>query len=307
MYIEIIKPGLFTSLQQKEVTGFRSMGVGPGGAMDELAATAANHLVRNDAQAFLLEIHFPGPELLFHCDTLIAFTGGDLQATVNGEPLKNWQTHFISKKSTVSFSGLKKGYRAYLSVYGGFNVEANNLLLFNKTTPLKKGDRLQLNKPCDLLPGTYEAAILPELYNQVYTTEEFVYCIPGPEWELLSTEAQQQLRNASFTISIQSNRMGYRLNGVAVQHEHASMLSSAADAGIVQLLPNGLPVILMSAHQTTGGYPRILSVLSPSRAKLAQMPPGASLRFSIISLQEAAEKLISWRQLLYKLQNEPRN
>lgn len=306
MHIEIIKPGLFTSLQQKEVTGFRSIGVGPGGAMDEFAATAANHLVRNDANAFLLEIHFPGPELYFHCDTLIALAGGDFQATVNGEPLKNWQTHFVSKNTTVRFSGLKKGYRAYLSVYGGFKAEANELLLFNKTTPLKKGDQLPLNKPCDLLPGTYEAAILPELYNQVYTNDEFIYCIRGPEWELLSEEAQQQLSNASFTISTQSNRMGYRLNGKPVQHEHSSMLSSAADAGTVQLLPNGLPVILMSAHQTTGGYPRILSVISPSRAKLAQMLPGASIRFSIISLQEAAEKLISWRQLL-KLQHEPRN
>lgn len=306
MPIEIIKPGLFTSLQHKEVTGFRAMGVGAGGVMDEFAATAANNLLRNDAGAFLLEIHFPGPELLFHKATLITLCGGDLSATGNGEHLSNWQTHFIPANSILRFSGLKKGYRCYLSVYGGFKAE-EELQRFGKTVPLKKGDRLFLNKACDLLPGTYEAAILPELYEQVYTANDLIYCIPGPEWDTISAEAQQLLASTSFTISTQSNRMGYRLNGEAIPHEQASMLSSAADAGTVQLLPNGLPVILMAAHQTTGGYPRILSVLSPSRAKLAQMQPGSKIRFSIISLPEAAEKLISWRQLLHKLHHEPGN
>lgn len=305
LHIEILKPGLFTSLQQKEVTGFRSMGIGPGGVMDEFAASAANHLLRNDEQAYLLEMHFPAPELRFHTGTLIALTGGDFQATCNGEPLNNWQTHFIPGGSTIQFSGLKKGYRAYLSVYGGFKVEEAAMLRFGKTIPLKKGDGLFLNKPCNLLPGTYEAAILPNLYEQVYPNDEWIYCLAGPEWETLSAEAQRQLQSASFTISNQSNRMGYRLEGTPVQHRHEPMLSSAADAGTVQLLPNGLPVILMSAHQTTGGYPRIFSVLSPSRAGLAQLPPGATIRFSIISLQEAAERLISWRQLLAF--HEPRN
>lgn len=301
MHIEILKPGLFTSLQQKEVTGFRSMGIGPGGVMDEFAASAANHLLRNNEQSFLLEMHFPAPELLFHTGTLIALTGGDFQAIGNGEPLNNWQTHFIPANSAIRFSGLKKGYRAYLSVYGGFKVENKAILRFGKTVPLKKGDGLFLNKPCNLLPGTYEAAMLPERYEQVYAGNSTIYCLPGPEWETLSAEAKRQLQSASFTISTQSNRMGYRLEGTPVQHQFASMLSSAADAGTVQLLPNGLPVILMSAHQTTGGYPRILSVLSPSRAVLAQLPPGASISFSIISLQEAAERLISWRQLLAHL------
>ena len=302
LYIEVVKPGIFTSIQGCEATGYRYAGMGPGGAMDVFAASAANSLVQNPVCTPLLEMHYPAPELLFHNDALIALTGADFCATNNGVPLQNWQTHFIAANSIIRFTKMLSGYRAYLSVYGGFKQEAQHPALPSPTVPLKKDSRLFLSKNCDFVPGTYQATVLPELYEQVYHHNGNIYCIAGPEWDSLSATAKEQLTGNRYIISPQSNRMGYRLNGDPIAHNHSAMLSSAADAGTVQLLPNGLPVILMAAHQTTGGYPRVLSVLSPSRALLAQLPPGTSIQFSVISLPEATEKLISWRQILNKLQ-----
>jgi antagonist of KipI len=301
LYIEVLKPGILTTLLTAEQTGLRHIGIGSGGPMDVFAATAANSLVRNNENAPLLELHFPAPELLFTTETLLAITGGDFSASCNGQSLQNWQTHFVPANSKLQFNGLKLGFRAYFSVYGGVGMNG-----YNPSSPLhsmviKKNDRLTLNKQCAFVPGMYEAAILKTMYQQVYTGSNFIYCIAGPEWELLAPSVQQQLINNTYTVSSQSNRMGYRLQGTPVNDIPRNMLSAAVDAGTVQLLPNGLPVILMADHQTTGGYPRILSVISPSRAKLAQLSPGQEIQFSIISLPEATEKLISWQQLLHKL------
>jgi antagonist of KipI len=295
---------MLTTLLGGEHTGYRNIGIGTGGPMDVFAATAANSLVQNTGNTPLLELHFPAPELFFSNNALIGITGGDFSASCNGQSLQNWQTHFIPGNSKLQFTNLEEGFRAYLSVHGGISMNHQVLPAFH-TMVLKKGDRLYFNEQNVFTPGTYEATILKTMYRDVYTDDHSIYCMAGPEWESLPPSVQQQLPGNIYTISSQSNRMGYRLEGIPVANETRNMLSAAVDTGTVQLLPNGLPVILMADHQTTGGYPRILSVISPSQAKLAQLSPGKEIKFSIISLSEAAEKLISWQQLLSKLLNTP--
>lgn len=299
MYIEFIKPGIFTTLQYGEQTGHRAWGMGPGGVMDEFAARCANRMVHNPPGTALLEIHFPAPELFFPAPALIALAGAGFGAENNGIPLANWQTHFIKEGSTLRFTGVHSGFRAYCAVYGGFSVPpaANNT-----RTPIQKGERIMLNKVCDVAPGNYEMTILPEKVQEVYRNAGSVFCIPGAEWELLFPQAQQQVKTQTFRLSPQSNRMGFRLEGDAIEHTPGNMLSSVADRGMVQLLPSGKLLVLMAGHQTTGGYPRILSVLSPSLPVLAQMKPGATFRFFVISLKEAEEQLISWNTILANIE-----
>ena len=294
MYIALAKPGIFTTLQGGEQTGNRAWGMGPGGVMDEFAARCANHLVHNPVSEAVLEMHFPAPELYFSATTCIALCGAHFGAENNDRPLANWQTHTIEGGTLIRFTRLHSGYRAYLSVYGGFQ---QGEILTGSATPLPKNTQLLLNKPGEALAGNYEMAILPNAVQKVYGQPGSIYCIPGPEWSLLSPGAQQQIARQNFTLSPQSNRMGFRLEGEGIEHEAVNMLSSAADRGTVQLLPDGRLLVLMAAHQTTGGYPRILSVLSPSLPVLAQTQPGDTFRFHVISLKEAEEQLISWQKM----------
>ncbi|MFH1758565.1 MAG: KipI antagonist, partial [Pseudomonadota bacterium] len=120
--IEVVKPGLFTTVQDKGRWGYQEYGVGIAGAMDNFALPAANLLVGNLEEAAGLEMTLVGPTLKFHQETILAITGAELDPRLEGESIPNWTCHFAPSGSTLSFGGKKKGVRAYLAVGGGIDV-----------------------------------------------------------------------------------------------------------------------------------------------------------------------------------------
>jgi len=120
--IEVIKAGLFTTVQDNGRWGYQGYGVGVAGAMDNFALSAANFLVGNAEGAAGLEMTLLGPTLKFHQETILAITGADLDPQLKGESIPNWTCHFAPSGSTLSFGGKKKGVRAYLAVGGGIGV-----------------------------------------------------------------------------------------------------------------------------------------------------------------------------------------
>lgn len=119
-------------------------------------------------------------------------------------------------------------------------------------------------------------------------TTDNIRCVTGIEWTWLSKAAQESLCETSFTISKDSDRMGYRLTGKSLMQSSMDELpSSAVSFGTLQLLPDGQLIVLMAEHQTTGGYPRIAHVISADLSRLAQKAIGTSLRFSFVRHEEA--------------------
>ncbi|WP_462248877.1 5-oxoprolinase subunit C family protein, partial [Ferruginibacter sp.] len=140
--------------------------------------------------------------------------------------------------------------------------------------------------------------------DKIYLPQNNIRCIKSIEWNLMDELPKQNFINHDFIISNQSDRMGYRLNGKPLLlQQPTALISSAVDAGTIQLLPDGNCIVLMADHQTTGGYPRIASVIKADIPKLAQIKPGQSFNFTIVSLHEAEDALLAMHQTLQEIKN----
>lgn len=317
MNLRIIKAGVLDTVQDLGRYGWQWLGINPGGVMDKYAAQMANVLVGNDPGAAVIELHFPCSEFFFEQPALIAICGADFSPHINGDEIECGQPVLLSKYSILQFHGIKKGARAYLAVYGGLNLSP--WLNSNSThikavaggfqgRPLQKDDEIPLRCQRDFAFQLHkkEFSILPWKTEAVAEDlpEQELLVLPGHEWKYLTGVSKERFLNDAFTISTQSDRMGYRLTGEPSGFEGPDeILSSVVSFGTIQRLPNGQLIVLMADHQTTGGYPRIAHVIAAHQGKLAQMMPGQSIRFILTSLQKAEELLIKQSQQLQQLRN----
>lgn len=327
MSIVIIKPGLLETVQDLGRPGLSRLGVNPGGAMDQYACRLGNILAGNEMEEAVLEIHFPGPQILFEEDALICLTGADFMPTLNDDPIPCWQPVLIRKNTVLQFPGLKNGARTYMAVHGGFKIEpwlngyGTNLRAMAggwKGRKLEKGDELFFRKGrlpvSQLFKNENNFQLLPWRadISRVYGGVNQVAIIPGKEWQLLSEESKRDLLNGSFQIDSSSDRMGYHLNGKPLQmaEEQEEMVSSAVTFGTIQLLPGGQLVVLMADHQVSGGYPRIAHVVSAHLPKLAQFRTNEQVAFKLETIEEAEDMLFAHQkdiQILQRASSEQLN
>lgn len=296
--IEVLAPGPLSSLQDLGRHGFQRLGVGPAGAMDEWSHRLANLLVGNAAAAATLEITLLGPTLRFHQAALIAVTGADLDARLDGQPLALAWPVRVAAGSVLTFGRRRLGCRAYLAVRGGYAVPS---VMGSQSTALRagfggfegralrKGDRLAIRPspglPVRELPA--RPAGFPACDCPVPGPAPLrVHC--GQQWQDFTEEARQRLQTEAYVVHRNSDRMGYRLAGPALAlAAPLEMISEAVAFGTVQVPPDGQPIVLMADRQTTGGYPKIASVLAVDLPRLAQAVPGDTLRFTLSTLAEA--------------------
>jgi antagonist of KipI len=318
MSFTIIKPGILDTIQDLGRNGYGNWGIGPGGAMDRYAAEVGNLLVGNCKREAVIEVHFPGPQILFEQNTLIAITGADFSPTVNDEVIPRWQPVVARKNTILHFPSLVQGARCYISVHGGFCMQkwlssySTNLKAGAggwQGQPLKKGDELPFSENtiyfAGLLKEESNFEILPWRVNieKLYRHPHEIGFIPGNEWKKLSDVSQEQFLQNNFLIHPSSDRMGYQLSGAPLSlQEPGEQISSAVSFGTVQLLPNGQLIVLMADHQTTGGYPRIAHVISAHLPKLAQLRPSACFQFKMTDTRTAEDLLAAQQQELHILQ-----
>src|SRR6185312_8493594 len=314
MAFSIIKPGLLDTIQDLGRHGFGNWGVNPGGAMDIYAAQVANLLVGNDQHEAVIEIHFPGPQILFEQNTLIAITGADFSPTVNDAVIPRWQPVVVRKNTVLHFPSLVQCGRCYLSVHGGYCLKKwlnsySTSLKAGVGLQLKKGDELPFNEStiyfAGLLKEQNNFEILPWRVNteKIYQFPHEIGVIPGHEWPLLSSASRDSFTEDNYLIHPSSDRMGYQLSGAPLSLDApVELVSSAVSFGTVQLLPEGQLIVLMADHQTTGGYPRIAHVVSAHLPKLAQLRPSDTIQFKLMDLESAEQLLVSRQKELHILQ-----
>lgn len=300
--IVVVKPGMLASVQDLGRHGHRERGICPGGALDVLALTLANRLVGNADGAAGLELTMGGCELRFEQPTRIALAGDDFDARLDGRPLRAHWSVPVAAGQTLRLGGAnvgiaKKGLRSWLAVAGGIDVEP---VLGSRSTDLKagfgghegralkKGDRLAFGAP------RLDAAQMARRPFGVRAPDWALDAEPvgadepialrvmcGPEFEQFTVASQKALWKAAWRITPQSNRMGSRLSGDTplARRRNVDMLSSGVIPGTIQVPPSGQPIILMGDAQTTGGYPRIGSVIRADLWKLAQVRLNGGVRF----------------------------
>ncbi|MBN8664918.1 MAG: biotin-dependent carboxyltransferase family protein [Chitinophagales bacterium] len=277
----IIKAGLLDQLVDLGRKGAQHWGVTPGGAMDTYSMQVANCLVGNPRATAVLEVHFPAAAIRFDKPALIAIAGADFSAKLDDMDWSFNTAALVPAGTTLLFTKQIKGARVYLAVKGGW-IGADQL-----QKPLQKGISLayhpfQHTSDIKLLPWR-ACALLPR---------HVLRLMKGPELDWLTLDAQQALVQHAFTVAPASNRMGYRLQGIALEKLHQQeLISTAVSRGVLQLLPDGQMILLMADHQTTGGYPRPAVLIQADQPLAAQYNIGETFQFEWMDMPEALQAL----------------
>ncbi len=297
--MQIIKKGLFTTIQDSGRHGYRHLGIPQSGAMDSRAQHHANWLVANPSNAPVLECSFYGGIFRFEGHQIIALTGADMNPKLNDAPCEMYRSIEVKSGDVLAFGYAHTGTRTYIAIQGMPDVEQ---VMESYSTyvsggfggfegrVLQTGDSLAWkNKTPENLNR-----VLPEHLRPHFSkTKNIIRIVCGPEWGQLSTTSQTLFGQTQYEIHADSNRMGIRLRGEALKlKDNFSMASSATLPGTIQLPTNGQPIVLMNDGQTTGGYPRIAKVIEVDLGRLAQIPPKGSLRFKLIDTEEARQLLL---------------
>jgi len=326
MTIKVTEPGLLTTVQDLGRKGFMQYGVVVGGVMDEVAARLANIMVGNPEGEAVLELTVIGPSLIFEEDYLISICGADLSAKVDNVSVPLWRPMLVRKGSHLTFGRPKNGCRSYIAVAGGFNIP---IVMNSRSTyvrgkiggmkgrALKKGDLLKAKEIKSLqsqtLVGLLRKKDEPTPFQTVnwtlttniranYQKNPIIRMIKGPQFSMFTEASQNSFLTEEYKVTPQSDRMGYRLSGKRLEvSSQLNLLSEAVTMGTIQVPNDGQPIILMSDHQTIGGYPKIGYVISVDLPTLSQVMPGENVRFKEVSLSEAQNLLMQRERMMKQI------
>ena len=290
----VINPGMLSLIQDSGRYGFLDAGITTGGPFDNYSASWANKLCNNEDSAACLEILVGGLILESNITTQIAITGAETPLQINDTKIEGWRTHNVVPGDRISMGYASSGCRSYLAISGGIQCP----LIFGSASTVtrdglgglhKDGRTLEQGDFLPCISNTVKAArSVAEKYRPQFNqnvTE--IRMVMGYQYDQFETDQLDNFFAAEYTISQQSNRMGYRLEGPQISHSNKQMLSEGICLGAIQLPPDGQPIILLCDRQTIGGYPKVGSVFSQDIAKLSQLMPGRKIRFKAIDIEQA--------------------
>ncbi len=294
----VVQAGMWTTVQDLGRVGQRAAGVPLSGAMDAFAARVANLLVGNAENAAVLELTLLGPEIEFLSDGWIALTGAEFAGC------EAWRPVAVRTGQRLKFGPATKGCRGFLAFAGGIGVMP---VLGSRSTYSRaglggwQGRALQVG---DILPigvafrevadrWSIDSRIMPN-----YGAAPTVRVVLGAQ----AAEFGDAWLKSVFNVTPLSDRMGMRLAGAALARTlDSDLLSSAVAPGTVQVPPDGQPIVLLADAQTIGGYPQLAHVIGVDLPLLAQLRPGDSVRFRVVSIEEAQERWLAREQTLAML------
>lgn len=273
-------------------------GVGTSGAMDDVALRAGNIMLGNDENAAAVEIPIMPFRLRFDRNTAFALTGAAVEAEIAGRAIPPWWRSYARAGDILNIKAMSHGARSYLAVSGGIDVP---MVMGSRSTQFRgefgglEGRPLQVG---DMLPCAASAAAIGELGIEpagitlarpnAAADETIVRVIVAGEYEAFDATAQDLFWSSSWTITPQSNRYGYRLQGPAVQPKASlEKRSHGIVPGVIQIPPNGQPIIQMRDAQTSGGYPKIATVIGADLWRVGQARLGGKLRFEQTAYTDA--------------------
>jgi len=293
--IEVVKPGVQSTIQSRPRVGFRHVGVPASGAADPLSLALANRLVGNPWDAPAIEATLVGPVLKFGSAAAFALAGGTVAATLNGRPVRSHETLFAESDDVLAVGSVEAGARAYLAVAGGFEVDT---ILGSASTympaalggysgrALLHGDRL------DADPPRVERLMTPAEFRPPMISSWALRACPAPETEFLTPRCRESLFDTNWSVARRADRMGLQLDGKRLDiASDGRMPSAAVFPGTVQCPEDGAPFVLSVDAGTVGGYPRVAQVARADRHMLGQLRPGDHVRLLRRDPDEAVEEL----------------
>jgi antagonist of KipI len=287
----IVRPGMFTTVQDLGRWGFQSRGVPTSGALDWYSHRTANHLVGNDEGAATLEATLTGPQIRFEADALFVIAGAHFRLSLDDAPIHMNCAVEARAGAVLRFGERVQGARAYIAVAGGIDVPE---VLGSRSThvvtgmggfegrALRAGDRLKVT-------GRASGTRPPR------ETASRIAVLPagGARLRMIRSDERlaAQLVIERFRVSTHSDRMGYRLDGASIADPPGGLISAAVPTGAIQVPPTGQPILLMNDHATTGGYAVAGTVITADLPIAGQLSPGDWLEFEACSIDVARAEL----------------
>jgi antagonist of KipI len=310
MALVVIKPGMLTTVQDRGRWGYQSRGVPVAGPMDPVAHRLANAIAGNPPEAALLEITLLGPEITFDDARTIAVAGAEFELSIDGTDVPMHAPVPVPASARLRFGRRLRGARAYLAVEGGI---ASPPTLGSRSThvisgmggvegrPLRSGDRLPLGPRTERLRISRGPALPIVPILSASSGPARLRVLPGPQQDLFAADALDILQSAPYTMAQNSDRMGFRLEGPTLPHAgSADIISDATPLGVLQVPASGQPILLMADRQTSGGYPKIATLITADLAVAGQLAPGDRIAFEVCTSRDAIAALIAQEQALLR-------
>lgn len=304
MAIDVIKPGLLTTIQDLGRPGYFHLGIPMGGAMDRLALRAANLLVGNPEDAAGLEAVFMGPELEFTTDATVAVTGADLPVLLDGEEQPGWSAIPVRAGQRLNFGYLRAGARAYVAVSGGIATPPH---LGSRSTyaigalggvggrAIAAGDRLPLGPGNAARPGL----TVPEALRRLPASPCELRVLPGLYWHRITGDSQRAFFEDEWKVAPEADRMGYRFRGgrplefvprrqpFGAGSDPSNITDACYPYGSIQVPGGTEPIVLHRDAVSGGGYFMIGTVISADMDLIGQLQPHMPVRFRQVGMEEA--------------------
>ncbi|WP_327656562.1 biotin-dependent carboxyltransferase family protein [Streptomyces sp. NBC_00483] len=281
--ITVVRGGALTTVQDLGRVGYAHLGVPRSGALDADAVRLANRLVGNPEGAAVLETTLTGCALRPDRGVTVVVGGAPCPVTVDGAPVAWGVPVYVPAGAVLDVGAVSAGVRSYVAVAGGVAVEAvlgsraTDLLSGLGPAPLRAGDVLPVGEAPAARPVLPVAAPWPAPPAELVLPVRF-----GPRADWFTEAARRTFVTATYTVSGNSNRIGLRTEGPALERElDGELPSEGMVLGAVQVPPDGRPVVFLHDHPTTGGYPVIAVVEEAALGAAAQAAPGTPLRFTL--------------------------
>jgi antagonist of KipI len=293
--MKILKPGMYTTIQDLGRYNYQKSGMTASGAMDQFSLRVANIILGNKDGEAGIEVTLIGPEIKFQGEALIAVTGGNLVPMINNKAIDMWSQVKVSDGDVLSFGGVKSGCRSYIAIANGIDVPE---VMGSKSTYakgkvggfqgriLKANDEIKIEKAGG---NNFNSIIgIPTEFIPCYSKDNTVRVVMGPQDDYFTGQGIDTFFSGQYEVTNEADRMGYRLSGPKISHKaSADIISDGITMGSVQVPGHGAPIIMMADRQTTGGYTKIATVITPDINIVGQLKPGDSIRFKAIDIEEA--------------------
>ncbi len=319
MAIEVVKPGLATTVQDLGRPGYYHLGIPVSGGMDRYALRAANLLAGNDEGAAVLEAVFMGPDLKFDKDAVVAVTGAELPPKVEGTECPTWTAFKVKAGQVLSFGFLKSGARAYIAVNGG--VDVPEVLGSRSTYPLgalgghegralKAGDVLKVGAA---KKAAKEGASVAADLRRPHTLPATLRMIPGLYWHRITKSAGERFFEDTWKVAPEADRIGYRFRGGKVLEfnpreqpfgagsDPSNIVDSCYPYGSIQIPGGTEPIVLHRDAVSGGGYFMIGTVISADMDIIGQLQPNATSKFLAVDMNAALAARKEREDVLNKL------
>jgi allophanate hydrolase subunit 2 len=249
--------------------------------MDLKSYQWANHLLQNPPQSVSLEFSQPGLQITFDQQTFISLAGGQAEVFVNEQPIYNPSLICITPGDVLKIGAFQKGQYFYLCIAGGFITETyldsgSDFESVTESASKKTGETLFYKPRPKILDQKAKVK-----WNSSWFDSPIIEVHPGPDWSLLTSGQQMELKSRTFQLSKNRSRMGIQLEELYA-NKLPDLPTNPVFPGTVQLTPSGKIIVLMRDAGVTGGYPRILQLTEDSINRLAQKKTGDSISFQLI-------------------------